>query len=245
MLFYMSLSKLDLNREIEIYLDAKNLNEILTLAEDPIVRGVTTNPSLLRLGGVKSYKDFLLSLQDAGLDIPVSVEVTSDNLNEIERQSYQLSEMSSNLVIKIPIINSQGVYLTSLINKLVKNSIKINITAVLSDAQIKNIRDEVDSDSFFYLSIFAGRIADTGINAKKTVSKYINNLIQFKNMKVIWASTREVYNIRDAIDSGCHIITLQNDIFKKLNLIEYDLDQLSIDTVNKFVSDALESKFTL
>ena len=232
--------------KIKIFTDGANLDSILELAKDDLIDGITTNPTLMKRSGVINYMSFAEAAVKASNSKSISLEVFSDDLDGMIFQARKLAELSSNVYVKIPITNSKGMETTKVIRKLISENISINITAVLTYEQIKHCVDLLDENSKAYISIFAGRIADTGIDPIPFFTyalKLLDN--RFKDVELIWASTREVYNIYQASSCGCHIITVTPDIIKKLSLQNYDLKQLSLDTVKMFKKDADSANYTI
>ena len=231
---------------IKIFSDGANLDDINKLAKNEIISGITTNPTLMRKAGVTDYYGFCkLASKYAGLK-PISLEVFSDDIDEMYNQAHILSEINPNVSVKIPITNSRGVSTLDLVKKLSNEKISINVTGILSLNQIELAIDNMDSKSHSYLSIFAGRIADTGRDPLPIVKKAISLAEQKKkNIEFIWASTREVFNVYQASSINCHIITCTPDIISKLKMRNKNLDQLSLETVQMFYQDALKSGFTL
>ncbi len=231
---------------IKIFSDGANLDEINKLAKNEIISGITTNPTLMRKAGVTNYLGFCnLASRYAG-DKPISLEVFSDEIEEMYRQANILAAINPNVFVKIPITNSKGIYTLDLVEKLTKEKIKVNVTGILSLNQVKLSIESIASELTTYLSIFAGRIADTG----RDPMPIIQNAIKLakdkgKNIEFIWASTREVFNVYQAASINCHIITCTPDIISKLKMRNKDLEELSLETVQMFYNDALESGFKL
>ena len=231
---------------IKIFSDGANLDEINKLAKNEIISGITTNPTLMRNAGVTNYLGFCnLASKYAG-DKPISLEVFSDEIEEMYRQAHILADINPNVFVKIPITNSKGIYTLDLVEKLTKEKIKVNVTGILSFNQVKLSIESISSELTTFLSIFAGRIADTG----RDPMPIIQNALELarnkgKNIEFIWASTREVLNVYQAASIKCHIITCTPDIIKKLKMRNKDLEELSLETVQMFYSDALKSGFKL
>lgn len=228
---------------IKIFADGANKAEILELNKDNRISGFTTNPTLLRKAGISNYKDFALDILSI-IDKPISFEVISDDLEEMERQAIEISSWGKNVYVKIPITNTKSESTYSIIESLSNKGIKLNITAITTVKQVKKILPALETSSGAYISIFAGRIADTGINPLP-IMKQTLKLIKNINVELIWASPRELYNVVQAEDIGCHIITCTNDILKKLPLIGKDLTEYSLDTVKMFYNDAKLSGYEL
>lgn len=226
---------------IQIYADGSDPDEMVKAVRS--VSGFTTNPSLMRAAGITNYEEFVKDILLRIPNLPISFEVFSDDLQEMERQAYKLAEFGDNVYVKVPICNTLGVSTAELIQKLLCNKVKVNVTAVFTYPQIKAVIPFMVSSTEAILSIFAGRIADTGINPSKTISWAIS--VVPPNVKVLWASCREVYNVYEADQIGCHIITVPNNIISKLSLRDKDLEDYSLETVKMFYDDAKSCGFTL
>ena len=233
---------MDFHNKIKIFYDGVNIDGFGSLE---YIKGYTTNPTLMRKGTQsKNYKDFAINFLKKAKDLPVSFEVFADDLDEIIEQAKEISTWGKNIYIKIPIINTKGESTERVITKLNDLGIKVNITAVFTKEQIDIVNKSIDSSISNIISIFSGRIADTGINPIDTC-KYAVELLKNKNIEVLWASSREVYNIFQAIDCGCHIITVSENVFKKIHNIGKDLSQFSLETVKMFRNDAINSGIKL
>ena len=234
----------DLNRlQVKIFADGANLKDIIEMNSNPLIKGLTTNPTLMKKEGVKNYKSFAQEVLSVVTDKPISFEVFSDDLDEMYRQALKIASWGENVFVKIPITNSQGISTNKLVAKLVKDGVKVNITAVMTLEQVKLISLSLVPEVPNYVSIFAGRIADTGVDPIDIMKKSLELLRPIKSTELIWASPRELLNIFQASDIKCHVITATTDILKKLNLVGYDLNKYSLDTVRMFYNDAVESKF--
>lgn len=230
--------------KIEIYADGSDLNEMLSIyRHNKWVSGFTTNPTLMKKANVINYKEFVKNVTDKIKDLPISFEVFADDIEEMENQAKILSSFGDNIYVKIPITNTQKISTKHLIKKLLNNGIKVNITAVFTKEQIDELLPFIQSNTNVILSIFAGRIADTGIDPKPIIQHALNLIPS--NVKVLWASPREVYNMYEADQLGCHIITVTQDILCKLKLENKNLTEYSLETVKMFYDDALSSKYTL
>lgn len=230
--------------KIEIYADGSDLNEMLSIYQhNKWVSGFTTNPTLMKKANVQNYIEFVKNITEKIKDLPVSFEVFSDDVDEMEKQAKTLSSFGDNVYVKIPVTNTQKLSTKHLINKLLNNGIKVNITAVFTKEQIDELLPFIQSNTNVILSIFAGRIADTGIDPKPIIKYAINSIPG--NVKVLWASPREVYNMYEADQLGCHIITVTQDILCKLKLENKNLTEYSLETVKMFYDDALSSNYTL
>jgi transaldolase len=230
--------------KIEIYSDGSDKNEMIqTYLNKKNIKGFTTNPSLMRKAGVVNYTDFLKEITDVIKDVPISFEVFADDIDEMEKQANTIASYGSNIFVKIPVTNTKGESTKFLIKKLLDNNIKVNVTAVMTKKQIKDLIPYLQSRTNVILSVFAGRIADTGIDPKPIMKYAIKNISN--NVKVLWASPREVFNIYEADKIGCHIITVTPDLINKLSLQNKNLKEYSLDTVKMFFNDAKASNYSL
>ena len=234
-----------LSRMIDIYADVKNLSEILRFRESNFIKGFTTNPTLIRKGGTSNYLDFIRDAVELVHDSNISIEVIADDFDQMYRQATELSQISNKIYVKIPIYNSKHESSIPLIKKLIQDGCPLNITAILTRQQIDDLASVANSSSSLIVSIFAGRIADTGIDPVPTIRHSVNIFSDNPSIKTLWASPREVLNILQAIECKCDIITAIPEILNKLNLIGKNLDEYSLETVKMFYNDALESKFVL
>ena len=232
---------------IKIFADGSNYHTMLSLYRDRKANGVcgfTTNPSLMRKDGVVDYLEFAKGLLRVITEVPVSFEVISDDFEEMGRQARILSDLGDNVYVKIPVLNTIGEPSYDLIQELSYQNIKLNVTCVFTQSQIDRLSMVMSGDTKHIVSIFAGRIADTGRSPKKIV-RYAINVIP-ENVSVLWASTREVYNIYQANKIGCDIITATPEVIGKYNsLRDYDLNDYTVDTVKMFYNDALSARYEL
>ena len=233
------------NMKIKIFADGANLDFIKELNLNNNISGFTTNPSLMKKAGVKDYKKFSLDVLKIIGDKPVSFEIFSDELNEMYSQANEITLWGNNVYVKIPITNSKGEKTSELVKKLLRKGIKCNVTAILTLEQVKEIYDISQNDTEVIISIFAGRIADTGIDPNKIMADSVNLCKSKDKIKILWASTRELLNIFQADKIGCHIITVPNEILKKTSQIGKNLNELSLETVKTFLSDATDAGFEI
>jgi len=224
--------------KIEVFADGADLASMLELNDNVNIRGFTTNPSLMKKAGVKDYKNFAIELSQKIQDKPLSFEVFADDINQMEDQAHEINSWGKNINVKIPITNTKGVSTNDLIWKLTSQNIKCNVTAIFTIEQVKNLLGFINKDTYTIISIFAGRIADTGIDPIPLMQEAVDLTKLKANIKILWASPRELLNIFHADDSGCHIITVPSDILKKMNLINKNLDEFSLETVKMFYDDA-------
>jgi len=232
------------NLKIKIFADGANIESIKKLTSNSIIKGFTTNPSLMNNSGIKNYEEFAKDVLKV-TNLPVSFEVISDDENEIYNQAKKISSWGDNIYVKIPITNTKGIFLGELIQKLQNENIKLNITAITNYEQVQQLKNFINENSLIYLSIFAGRIADTGIDPINIFSQSINLFKNYNNLEFIWASPRELLNIFQANSIGCHIITVTDTILNKFNLIGKDLDEYSLETVKMFYNDAISAKLKI
>lgn len=229
---------------IEIYADGSDLSEMIGVYKNSNwVSGFTTNPSLMRKAKVDDYKEFVKSVTDAISDLPVSFEVFADEIPDMERQARILAAFGKNVYVKIPVTNTKGDSTKTLIKTLLDDGIPVNVTAVFTVEQIDGLVPYMTSSTPAILSVFAGRIADTGVDPKPIVAHGV--AVMPSNVKTLWASSREAYNIYEAERIGCHIITVTNDLIGKLKLHNKDLTQYSLETVKMFYDDAAASGYVL
>ncbi len=235
------------SNKIKIFTDGANLDSIIELAKDDFIDGITTNPTLMRKSGVTNYMNFAKAAVQYSLGKSISLEVFSDDFDEMIIQAKILSKLGDSVYVKIPITNSEGASTKDVISELLKEGIKVNITAVLSYEQIDSCINIFNKDYYGYISIFAGRISDTGRDSKTFIEYAANKIIEknLKNVEIIWASTREIFNVYEAAYANCHIITIPPEIMKKINLYNYDLEKLSLETVRMFKSDAQKANYLI
>lgn len=231
--------------KIKIFQDGADKNQILEASRDPLISGFTTNPSLMKKSGVKDYESFAKEVISKVTDKPISFEVFSDEINEMEREARVIASWGGKTYIKIPIMNSKGKSTCGLIKKLSDENFSLNITAIFTLEQVTEISKNINSDSKTILSIFAGRIADTGIDPIPLMTEAKEMIANNKNAELLWASPREVLNIFQAEECGCDIITATNDIIKKLDLFQKDLNEFSRETVEMFYKDAIEAGYKI
>ncbi len=221
---------------IKIFLDTGNVNEIIEWKNK--IDGVTTNPSLMLKGGVINYKKFAKEVLKIIGDLPLSLEVISDDLFEMENQARIISSWGNNIYVKIPITNTNGESTKYMIQRLSKSNIKINVTAILTYAQVEIAYNALSSRTPSIISIFAGRIADTGIDPSSIIKGAMYTITDKPNIQLLYASTREVLNIVQAKNYGCDIITISPEILKKKSMLGKDLTELSLETVRQFYNDS-------
>lgn len=230
---------------VKLFADGADIATMFDLYQNSLIKGFTTNPTLMKKSGITNYRKFALEILQAIPDRPVSFEVFSDELIEMRRQALAINEWAENVYVKIPITNTYGKFTFKLIEDLAQQGVKQNITALTTYEQVVQVSRILGSITPAYISVFAGRVADTGIDPVPLMAKSAEFLKDRPNQQLIWASPREVFNIIQAENSQCHIITLNNDILKKLDWIGRDLNEVSLATVKMFRKDAIEAEFVL
>jgi transaldolase len=239
-------SKSLFQNKIKIYSDGADKNSMLEMAAHPMVQGITTNPSLMKKAGVTNYKSFCIEILGLIKNKPISFEVFSDELAEMKRQALEINTWGKNVYVKIPITNSLGVSTIPLVKELSHQGVKLNVTALFTMQQIIDTVQAVKGGAPSIVSVFAGRIADTGrdpMPLMTAASDYCQS--EEKNAELLWASTREVYNVVQAEMAGCQIITVPPDIIKKISGFNKDLVEMSLDTVKMFKKDSEAAGFQL
>ena len=230
---------------IKIFCDSADLKIIKKYAKKSIVKGFTTNPSLMRLSKAKNYKKYSIRLLSICVRKPISFEVFADQLNQMEKQAYTINSWGKNIYVKIPVTNSKGIFAGQVIRKLSNNGIKLNITAVYTITQVRKIIRNVNKNSRIIISIFAGRMGDAGKDPIPIIKESVRLTKKIKNVEILWASTREPYNYMQAKNCGCSIITMPSSIIEKILKFGKSLEKLSLDTVKQFLKDSKESNFKI
>ena len=231
--------------KIKIFADGADLDSIKILNEKNYIKGFTTNPSLMKKAGIKDYKDFAINLLSEIKNKPISFEVFSDDISEMEKQAEEIASWGENVNVKIPITNTKKEATTELIRKLSSKGIICNITAIFTINQIQDVVEVLDKTTPAILSVFAGRIADTGVDPEKIIKESINLANSKPKSEILWASTRENLNIFQAEKLGCHIITVPHDLLKKISNIGKNLEEFSLETVHSFYDDALSAGYKI
>ena len=230
---------------IKIFADGANIEVIDRLKSNNLIEGFTTNPSLMRKAGVQDYRGFAKHAMQLVPNHPFSLEVFSDELPIMEAQARSIASWGKNIFVKIPIMNTKRIFTGPIIKALSRDGIKLNITAIMTFEQIKAVTSILKHDTPTILSVFAGRIADTGRDPVPLMAQFVNFLKNHRNIDLLWASPREVLNIFQANDVGCDIITVGEDLLNKMNLIDKDLNEFSRETVEMFYRDAISSDFKI
>jgi len=233
------------NLKVKIFADGADIAEITRLSADPVIKGFTTNPTLMRAAGITNYETFAMEVLSTIPDLPVSLEVFADDIDTMISQGFLIGSWGPNVNVKIPVINTQGVFTGPAIAELSKAGVHVNITAVFTLEQVRAIYDCLDPLATAYVSIFAGRIADSGIDPVPLVSEAVRMFKTHPMVEIIWASPRELYNIFHADQSGCHIITVTQAILDKLSFIGRDQTQYSLETSKMFHDDALQAGYKI
>jgi transaldolase len=230
---------------VKIFADGADLAGMLALYRQPWIKGFTTNPTLMRQSGVADYRGFAREVLAAIPDRPISFEVFSDDLETMERQALEIAGWGENVYVKIPVTNTLGTSTASLAHKLSHSGVKVNVTALLPLEQVREVAHAIAGGAPACVSVFAGRVADTGVDPVPHMTAALRELKAAPNAELIWASPRELLNIFQADAIGCHIITVTHDILKKLPLVSRDLHDYSLDTVKMFHGDAERAGFSL
>jgi transaldolase len=231
--------------KIKLYADGADLNGMIEEYKKGVASGFTTNPTLMKKAGVKSYEEFAKAALKAIPDLPISFEVFSDDLPGMEREARKIAGWGKNVYIKIPVTNTKGESTAPLVKKLSHDGLKLNVTAILTLDQVKTVAKALSPDTPSIVSIFAGRIADTGRDPMPIMKDAVKVLKPLPKAELLWASTRELLNLIQAESSGCHIITITNDILKKVPQVGKDLSLLSLETVQMFYSDAQSAGYRI
>mgnify|MGYP002604410695 FL=1 len=233
----------DLN--VKIYADGADLKEMLEIYKNDYVKGFTTNPSLMKQGGVTDYKEFAKKVLAEITDCSVSFEVFADDFETMEKEADVLANLAPNVYVKIPIMNTKGESSIPLIKKLAAKGYHLNVTAIFTLKQVQEVVDTLNPEVNSIVSVFAGRIADTGVDAVEFMKKAAEICKQNPNAELLWASCREFYNIMEAEECGCQIITVQNSILAKSKNYGKDLEEYSLETVRGFFKDASGLGFSI
>ena len=233
------------NLKVKIFADGANKKDMLEMYSKEFIKGLTTNPSLMKKEGIKDYKNFCVDILKSIKDKPISFEVFSDDFIEMERQALEIASWGENVYVKIPITNTKKETCYKTIEKLSKHKVKLNITAIMTLKQVEEVVSVLEPSVPSYVSVFAGRIADTAVDPLPLMTETVSILKALPDCELIWASPRELLNIFQADSIGCHIITVTNDILKKLPLINRDLNEFSLDTVKMFYNDAIDAGYKL
>ena len=230
---------------VKLYADGAKVSDIIEVKSKFPISGFTTNPSLMRKAGATNYTEHCKSLLDIVDGKPISFEVLSDEIDEMYLQATKISGWGDNVFCKIPVSNTKGESSAGIVKKLTENGVKVNVTAMFTIDQVQSFISAISDGVPCNLSIFAGRIADTGRSATSLIQEAVSMAASNKNIEIIWASPRELYNVIEADQAGCHIITATGDILKKLSFLGYDLNQFSLDTVQMFLDDSQNAGYSI
>jgi transaldolase len=231
--------------QVKIFADGADRAGMLEMAAKPHIAGLTTNPTLMRKAGIGDYRAFARDILQAIPNKPISFEVFSDDFADMERQALEIAEWGENVYVKIPVTNTEREPTYKLVSRLSQRKVKLNVTALMTLAQVRDVTTALSAETPSCVSVFAGRIADTGRDPVPLMAAAVEILKTRPKAELIWASPRELLNIFHADSIGCHIITVTNDILKKLELVGKDLDEYSLDTVKMFRNDAIGAGFAL
>jgi len=229
----------------KIFCDIADYNTIKFFNKKSLVDGFTTNPSLMRKAGAKNYKDYSLKILRICKKKPISFEVFADNSKDMLKQAYEINSWGKNVYVKIPVVNSRGIFTGSVIEELSYKGIKLNITAVYTFEQTKNIYKKLNKKTKSIISIFAGRMADNGKDPVPVFKKSISLTKKNKNIEILWASTREAYNYIQAKQISCNIITMPPKVINQIDAFGKSFKSMTLDTVKGFLTDSKKSKFSL
>lgn len=238
------MKKLD-DLRVKIFADGADKAGMLEMYAKPYIQGLTTNPTLMKKAGIKDYRAFCKDILSYVKDKPLSFEVFSDDFREMERQAMEIASWGDNVYVKIPVTNTHQQSCYELVKTLAAHKVKLNVTAIMTLSQVRDVVASLNPDIPSYVSVFAGRIADTGRDPVPLMQAAVEMLKVAPAAELIWASPRELLNIFQANEVGCHVITVTNDILKKLSLVGYDLDEYSLDTVKMFFNDATAAEYSL
>ncbi len=231
--------------KVKIFADGADLNGIVDCSLNPLIKGFTTNPTLMRKAGVNDYAAFAREVLHAIPDKPISFEVFADEFSEMEAQALEISSWGPQVIVKIPVTNTKGMNSVPLIRRLARSGVRMNVTALMTLEQVKVAAECLADAPAGYISVFAGRVADTGRDPLPMMAEAVCVLSGRPHIELIWASPRELLNIFQANDIGCHVITVTNDLLKKLSLVGKSLEEYSLETVQMFHHDAVKAGYTL
>jgi transaldolase len=230
--------------KVKIFADGADAPEMLEMYSKPFIKGLTTNPTLMRKAGISNYRAFAREILAQIRDKPLSFEVVCDEFAEMEHQALEISGWADNVYVKIPVTNTRGEASYALIRRLASRGVKLNVTAIMTLVQVREVVSALSPDVAAFVSVFAGRIADTGVDPVPLMAEAVQILKTRPKAELIWASPREVLNIFHADGIGCHVVTATHDILRKLPLVGYDLEEYSLDTVRMFYRDAVAAGFS-
>jgi len=230
---------------IKIFADGAVRQAIVDLVRNPLIQGFTTNPTLMRKAGIANYESFARELLELVPDLPISFEVFSDEFPDMERQAQKIATWGDNVYVKIPVMNTRAEDAGPLIGHLAADGVKVNATALMTIPQVRAVAERLQDGPPSYVSVFAGRIADTGRDPIPLMSTAVEVLAPHRTIELIWASPRELLNVFQADAIGCHVITVTHDLLKKLAGVGRDLEDFSLATVKMFFDDAAAAGYSL
>lgn len=231
--------------KVKIFADGADKAGMLEMYGKEFIKGLTTNPTLMRKAGISDYEAFAKDILEVIKDKPLSLEVFSDDFTEMERQAMKISGWGRNVYVKIPVTNTRRQTSYTLVRRLADRGVKLNVTALMTLSQVRDVVAHLNPEVASYVSVFAGRIADTGRDPVPLMAAAAELVRVNPRAELLWASPRELLNVFHAESIGCHVITVTNDILKKLSLVGYDLDEYSLDTVKMFYNDASAAGYTI
>lgn len=231
--------------KVKIFADGADKNAMLDMYSKEFIKGLTTNPTLMKKAGIKDYRDFCKDILGHIKDKPLSFEVFADDFDEMEKHALEIASWGENVYVKIPITNTKGQPCYPLVKNLASRGVKLNVTALMTLGQVRDVVNVLNPEIPSYVSVFAGRIADTGYDPVPLMAAAVELLKVAPAAELIWASPRELLNIFQADEIGCQVITVTPDILKKLDMVGYDLNSYSLDTVKMFYKDALDAGYKL
>jgi transaldolase len=233
------------NLKVKMFADGADLAGIKEMAANPAIKGFTTNPTLMRKAGVSDYKAFALQALQAVGGRPISFEVFADEFGEMEKQAHEIASWGKNIYVKIPVTNTKREFSGALVERLSRSGVQLNVTALMTVDQVRRVTERLAPETPAIISVFAGRVADTGRDPLPIMAEAVKTMKKKPKSELIWASPRELLNIFQANEVGCHIITATNDIIKKLSLVGKDLDAYSLETVEMFYKDAKTAGYSI
>lgn len=233
------------NLRVEIFADGAEKEGILALICNPLIKGLTTNPTLMNKIGIKDYEAFARDLLGSVPHLPISLEVFSDEFDDMERQALKIASWGENVFVKVPVTNTRGEDSAPLLRRLAADGVQLNVTALMTVRQVEHVAAAIAHGPAAYISVFAGRVADTGRDPVPLMRHAVEVLSSSDQLKLIWASPRELLNIFQADEVGCHVITVTHDVLKKLDTVGRDLDDYSLATVKMFYDDAVSAGYYL
>jgi transaldolase len=231
--------------KVKIFADGADKSDMLEMYSKPFIKGLTTNPTLMRRAGISNYKGFAREILVHVKDKPLSFEVISDEFADMEREALEIASWADNVYVKIPVTNTRGEPSHALVRRLVSRGVKVNVTAILTLRQVADAVSVLNPEVNSYVSVMAGRIADTGVDPVPFMAAAVHMLAINPKAELIWASPRELLNIFQADSIGCHVVTATQEILRKLSLVGQDLEEYSLDTVRMFYRDAVAAGFSL